>query len=211
MNEKLIDYIPHMHLTLQGIIDLDHPYKNPRPIFDSSFHPKLDSYAINDWMNKCNKPPLVFVTSFMTHLTWLWNLRITCPCEEIYIGNNNILGAFNQKKYNPRLVALHTFVLLTYSVMNTGSTFGNNSSPGNFEPLTQARQQHAKYLWGIALDHDMCEHMARYKINIMLVPPPTPGKIMGFSLTTADSLNPGVQDINGKWLPASTIPPPHGR
>jgi hypothetical protein len=29
MNEKLLDYIPHMHLTPQGIIDLDHPYKNP--------------------------------------------------------------------------------------------------------------------------------------------------------------------------------------
>jgi hypothetical protein len=71
----------------------------------------------------------------MTHLTWLWNLWITYPCEEIYIGDNDISGAFNQNKYNPRLVALHAFVLLTYLVMNTGNTFGDNSSPGILSPL----------------------------------------------------------------------------
>lgn len=148
MHPDLIDFIPHLHLTPQGIIDLDHPYKNPRPIFDSSCRPEPWCSVINDWTNRSNEPELVFATAFMMHLVWMWNFRITYPDEEIYVGDNNdVSGAFNQNKYNPMLVALHAFLLAGYLVMNTGATFCSNTSPGNFEPIARARQQHAQYLW----------------------------------------------------------------
>jgi len=32
-------FVLNCHVTPQGVVDLDHPHKNPRPIFDSTFHP----------------------------------------------------------------------------------------------------------------------------------------------------------------------------
>ena len=206
MHPDLIDFIPHMHLTPQGIIDLDHPYKNPRPIFDSSCRPEPWCSAINDWTNKSNEPELVFATAFMMQLIWLWNLRITYPHEEIYVGDNDVSGAFNQNKYNPMLVALHAFLLAGYLVMNTGATFGGNTSPGNFEPLARARQQHAQYLWRTNTGTTLVEQAAKYDIHVKIAPPPTPLEIQSFSPAYTDSINKGVLDVYGNRLPP---PYPH--
>ena len=36
-DQRLIPFILNCHLTPQGVVDLKSPFKNPRPIFDSSF------------------------------------------------------------------------------------------------------------------------------------------------------------------------------
>ena len=189
MNKDLLDFIPNMHLTPQGIVDLDHPHKNPRPIFDSSCRPQPWCSAINDWTNKRNEPNLIFATGFMLHLIWLWNLRISYPHEEIYIGDNDVSGAFNHNKYNPMLVALHAFVLLGYLVMNSATSFGDNSSPSNFEPLAQARQQHAKHLW--LTSDNLTEQAAQQGVHVQLSLPPTPSEVSQFS--------PGLRRLYQPW------------
>jgi hypothetical protein len=47
-DERMIPYLPHTHLTPQGLVDLDTPYKNPRPSFDSTHCPEIWAMAIND-------------------------------------------------------------------------------------------------------------------------------------------------------------------
>ena len=37
MDSQLLYYIPNAHTTPIGMVDLDHPYKNLRCVFDSSF------------------------------------------------------------------------------------------------------------------------------------------------------------------------------
>ena len=51
-DERLIPFILNCHLTPQGVVDLNSPFKNPRPIFDSSFRPFPWCQAINDWTSK---------------------------------------------------------------------------------------------------------------------------------------------------------------
>ena len=54
-----------MHLTPLGLVDLDQPFKQPRPIFDSTFRPTAGSYAINDWTDAQNEPEIHFAVSLL--------------------------------------------------------------------------------------------------------------------------------------------------
>ena len=43
-DQRLTQFLLHCHVTPQGIVDLHTIHKNPRPIFDSSFHPFLGAW-----------------------------------------------------------------------------------------------------------------------------------------------------------------------
>jgi hypothetical protein len=79
MDAKLVQFIPHLHLTPQGIANLEDPFKKDRPFFDSSFRPDFESFAINDWTSKDNEPPITFPTALEVFADYLWNLRISYP------------------------------------------------------------------------------------------------------------------------------------
>jgi hypothetical protein len=196
-DQRMVHFTLNCHLTPNGLIDLSHPYKNPRPVFDSSFRPKAWCSGINDWTNKTNEPPLHFGLSFLKFITWLYNMRITYPHEEIYPADDDVSGAFRHGKYNPNLVAMHSCIVLGQMVCATGSTFGDNSSPGNFEPVADARKQLAQYLY---LQPDTIELARQYFPQIKLAPPPTPEEVAQFVPAERDSLNPGVM-LNGHRLP----------
>jgi hypothetical protein len=131
LNEKMVFFTLNCHVTPQGLVNTTDPTKKPRPIFDSSFRPRPDSFAINDWTNKRHEPPLFFATSFERHLQWIYNLRISYPNQEIYLGDDDVSGAFRHLKYHPNLVAMHSCLLYGYMFFQTGLTFGDNTSPSN--------------------------------------------------------------------------------
>ena len=45
---RMVNFALNCHVTPNGISDLHHPYKTPRPIFDSTFRPKAWCSGIND-------------------------------------------------------------------------------------------------------------------------------------------------------------------
>jgi hypothetical protein len=147
MDERLALLIPHLHLTPIGMVDLAKIYKEPRPIFDSTFRVTPSCMAINDWVDPLNEPAIHFPQSFLKFCIWIYNLRISYPYQEIYLVDDDVSGAFRHAKYNPNLVALHACLLFGFLFMSTGQTFGDSTSPANFEPLARARQQYAQYLW----------------------------------------------------------------
>jgi hypothetical protein len=147
MDPRLVHFIPHLHLTPQGVVNLDDPRKKDRPIFDSSFQPQPWAYAINDWTDKSTEPDLCFPESFTQFLIWIWNLRILYPDKEIYLGDDDAGGAFRHIKYHPNLVSMHAYLIRKTLYMATGQTFGDNTSPSNWEPVAVSRQQHDKFLW----------------------------------------------------------------
>lgn len=147
VHPTLTVFIPHLHRTPLGMVDLDKPYKQPRPVFYSSFCPHPWCNAINDCTDLSTEPDLIFAGSKMKFLRWLYNLRISYPNEEIYPGDDDVSGAFRQCKYNPFLVAMHSFLIFGKLVLSTGQTFGDGPSPSNWEPIAQARQQLAQAKW----------------------------------------------------------------
>ena len=192
---RAIHFILHCHVTPIGLTDLNHRYKNPRPFFDSSFRPNPASFAINDWCDKTKEPPLYFADSFSNFLTWLWNLRISYPTSEIYPAEDDIAGAFRHSKYHPNLVSMHTFKQSGLVGTSTGSTFGDEPSPANFEPLANARQQISQYLW---YQPDTIQRAQPYLPEITLSPPPTEQQIVQFCPAERDSKNHGVFDECGR-------------
>ena len=124
-----------------------HHRRKPRPISEGSFRPFLNSFAINDWTNKKNEPTLHFSESFNRFLKWQWNLAITYPDHERYTGDDDVQCAFPRIKYNPNLVAMHSAIFNGTLMICTGLTFGDDTSPSNWEPVARARQQLAQYIW----------------------------------------------------------------
>jgi hypothetical protein len=81
----------------------------------------------------------------------------------------------------------------------TGTNFGGNTSPSNFEVIAHARQELAKWLWLHQRDvvHQALPHLPK----ITMAHAPTPGEIASFARVTPDDLNPGVFDSDGNRLP----------
>jgi len=198
MEPGLVHFVLNCHLTPQGIVDLDHPFKQPRPIFDSSFRPDHWCEAINDWTDKSTEPELFFAKSFMTFLQWVYWLRITYPFLEIYIADDDVCGAFRQLKYHPNLVALHCFMIEGLLVASLGLTFGDNTSPSNFEPVATCRVARARQLWH---DPAVVERAAQFIPPVQFAPNPTPAEVADFVRADSDTQNSGVLDDNGDRLP----------
>jgi hypothetical protein len=196
-DRRMVHFTLNCHLTPNGLIDISNPYKNPRPVFDSSFRPKAWCSGINDWTTKTTEPPLHFGLSFMKAITWLYNMRISYPHDEIYPADDDVSGAFRHGKYNPNVVAMHSCVIQGRMVCATGSTFGDNTSPGNFEPIADARKELAINLWP---NKDTVELARPYLPPIKLAPPPTAAEVAQFVPAESDALNPGVF-VNGRRLP----------
>jgi hypothetical protein len=101
-------------------------------------------------------------------------------------------------KYHPNLVAMHTFMPLEYMAVATGATFGDCTSPSNWDPIAQARKQMARHLWS---ECDIVHRAAPFlpRINISKAP----GKEIrdSFTRADADSKNCGVFRADGSRMP----------
>jgi hypothetical protein len=62
-DERIILFVYDAHLTPLGMVYINHKYKNPRPVFDSTFRPRPWCFAINDWTDTETEPDLQFPSS----------------------------------------------------------------------------------------------------------------------------------------------------
>ena len=189
---RMILLMHDCHVTPQGLVDLNSPYKKPRPIFDSSFRPQPWCQAINDWTHKDNEPRLTFAEAEMGFMRWLYNLRVTYPREEIYIADDDVSGAFRLMKYHPNLVGMHTSLQCKFAVVNTGATFGDNTSPSNFDVIGRARRHQSAYLWKHS--SSVIEDTTPFLPELQMATPPTTTEAEAFCPADRDALNPGVLD-----------------
>jgi hypothetical protein len=140
----IMDFLENVKETPHGIVNLEHPYKNPRVVCDATCQPHCWNHAINDWTgDKTNEPLLTFASAFVGTLTWIWNLPITYPHLEIYVYNDDITNAFRQIKYPPNLAGLPCNIANGVMFVDTGQIFGDNTSPSNFEAVPNCQSQHA--------------------------------------------------------------------
>jgi hypothetical protein len=125
-------------------------------------------------------------------------MRISYPHEEIYPIDNDMSSGFRHVKYNPNLVAMHSYIVYGILYMSTGQTFGDTGSPGNFDAIPLARQQVAMHLWH---QEDIIADAEQYTPAIEIAPAPQSAAIALFTLANPDSQNPGVFDEGGSRLP----------
>ena len=101
MDPALVHFTHNTHLTPQGLVDVLHHRRKPRPVSDSSFRPWSGAHAINDWTSKVNEPSLHFADSFHQFCIWHWNLAISYPTNDRHTGDDDVQCAFPRIKYNP--------------------------------------------------------------------------------------------------------------
>ena len=199
MDPQLIHYTLNAHLSPQGLVDVLHARRKPRPLSDSSFRPWPGASGINDWTSKVNEPKLHFADSFHKFCTWHWNLAISYPHHDRHTGDDDVQCAFPRIKYNPNLVAMHSAISNNTLIMNTGLTFGDNTSPSNWEPVARARQQLAQKLWS---EPDILTRAHKYLPKFTFDAPSSPLEQAEFTIAIADSINTGVFDeATGKRKP----------
>src|SRR6056300_235796 len=189
-------FIPNTHQNPQGLVTpVD---KSARQICDESFHPTPDSMAANDWVTTATEPEIFFPGTFICSLIWIYNMRITFPFLEIYLGDDDVSGAFRHSKFNPNVVGMHTFMLFGFLFLATGLTFGGVPHPANWEVFALTRMTLARYFWGL---DDIVSRALPFLPKITFAPPPTPEDIRAFTPADRDSLNQGVLHPDGSRKP----------
>jgi hypothetical protein len=182
----LAPFIPHLMLNPNGlVVKLG---KNDRLVFDASFMLNPDSRPFNLYIDLANEPDIVFGEAWNKFLAVIYNLRITFPDLEIYLFDDDIASAFRQVKYHPNVISAKGFVIGEYLFIATGLTFGDASSPPNFEPIARAR---------MAVSHELSKgarpvpDFPEYIGQVRFTSPPPPG--FQFAKARPDRFNPGVE------------------
>jgi hypothetical protein len=202
LDKRLLMFIPHLHLTPQGLADLYNKWKNSRSVYDSSFRPELWCEGINDWVNTITEGDVTFPGSFKRFLAWIWNLRITYPDLPIFLGDDDVKNAFRLIKSNPAVVSMHGFTGAGLLGLCTGMTFGDNYSPANFDHASVARSQQAVWLW----EHEPTQTLAACQHHIdQLELQVDPNDDRPFGQANKDSQNPGALRDDGSRIPPSYV------
>jgi hypothetical protein len=193
----MVFFALNCHVTPIGLVGINKKQKTETNTRQLVLTQTTRFSGINDWTTMETEPPLHFATSFMNYLKWIYNLRVTYPKKEIYLGDDDISGAFRHMKYNPNLVGMRLCVIAGHLASSTGTTFGDNTSPLNFEPIADARWQLAQYLWK---QSNTISQTTKFLPAIQLAAPPSADDIQSFVRADANSINRGVTDNNSNQM-----------
>ena len=102
-------FIPHLHLSPQGLIIKEG--KKDRPVFDGSFLVIPHSKCVNSFATRDDEIPLKFQFAFSNHLKRIYNLRITYPHTELATMEDDVSGAYRHCKLHPDVSAAYAFII----------------------------------------------------------------------------------------------------
>jgi hypothetical protein len=126
----------------------------------------------------------------------IYNLRISFPDREILLFDD-VVSAFRQIKYHPNVLSSKGFCDHKYLFIQTGLTFGDNSSPPEFEPFAGIHTALGTNL--NANSQDIVPEYSDYLDAIQFTPPPPTGTV--FVQACPDKFNPGVLHDNRNQEP----------
>ena len=99
-------------------------------------------------------------------------------------------------------MALHTSIQCGFTVVNTGGTFGDNTSPSNFDPSGLSRRCLSRFLWKTC--STLKERFQQFLPEPQTAAPPTPEEGATFVPADSGNINTGALDEN-----SDRLPPPH--
>lgn len=132
-------------------------------------------------------PSIHYGTALDRYLTWIWNLRISYPGEDILQMTDDISAAFHRVLYHPDMGPAFATVWRDYLIIPVLAVFGAKDSPANYMLRGELRSHFANHMDvpPEAFDLDLVRWLH-------LTPPPTPEASALFAQATADTINPGV-------------------
>jgi hypothetical protein len=91
-------------------------------------------------------PPVYYATAFQRHLTYIWNLRISHPNEDILQYGDDVTAAFRRTLYHPDIAVVFAQVFMEYLIIPVGGIFGSRFGPAWWCILGELRAHFASYL-----------------------------------------------------------------
>ena len=189
------NYIPDLWLTPNGLVQI--PGKKDRVIFDASFRIHADSRPYNSCITNEHEPDIYFGGAWTRYLSRIYNLRISFPDSEILLFDDDVVSAFRQIKYHPNVLSSKGHCNRKYLFIQTALTFGDKSSPPEFEPFAGIRTALGTDL--NATGQDTVPEYSDYLDAVQFAPPPPIGIV--FAQARPDKFNQGVLDENGNQEP----------
>jgi len=164
-------------------------------VFDLSFMVDEDSQLYNADCDSELKPDIFFGNARVRHLTYIYNLHISFPNEEIFIMDDDIKSAFRQIKYNPNVISAKSFIIGPWLFVCTGQNFGDQPSPANFEPIAKAQMALASWL---SIGDHVVPVFPLYMNKVEFAPLPMPNTT--FTPARPDRCNKGMLAKDGSLL-----------
>jgi len=190
----MTDLIPDLHVNPQVLVMI--PGKKDRLVFDSSFMVDEKSCPYNADCDSELEPDIFFGSAWVCHLTYIYNLCISFPNEEIFITDNDITLAFGQIKYNPNIISAKAFIVGPWLFVCTGQNFGDQPSPANFKPIAKAQTALARKL---SIEDQIVPDFHLYMDKVIFALPPPPDT--QFTPARPNKFNKGVLATDGSLLP----------
>ena len=132
---------------------------------------------------------------YMVFCTWLWNLRISYPEEEIYLAFIDISSCFRWPRLCPDLIGAFGFVIGSIYFAANAMVFGSVVSASTWEPFRRAISALAMALYdapGLVQKHASLLNLVKWV---------KPDGFTAFAKATACALNPGVFYSDGRRKP----------
>jgi hypothetical protein len=170
-----------------------------RLISDGStkLHPK--EIVVNEMTSIENEPRITFGETKNKVLSYLWNLRISYPNEDILCAVADIKVCFRFPRYNPDMAGLFGFIIdeLGHYYLSPAGVFGWKGSANSWEPFRRAIEKMTEVVFSELTDEDdphgdlidLLNWEDQFPIDEAFVP------------AFADDINRGVLDENGDQLP----------
>jgi hypothetical protein len=191
---RISDFVPNLAFAPGDLIQK--PGKKDRLIYNASHQVTPDSTPYNMIADKANEPEIVFATAERRFWKWIYDLRISYPNREIRLCDDDVSSCFRQIKYNIELMVAKGYCVSEILALSSGQTFGDCTSPPNWEPFAQARTALAEHY---AATNTSVPAFAEYidKVNFQ----PEPDSDVVFVPAVKDKYNQGAFDDQGNRRP----------
>ena len=137
-------------------------------------------------------PPIFYGTALTRYLSWVWNLRVQYPYEDILQLTDDISAAFHRILYAPAMAIVFASVWMEYLVIPVGTIFGSRSSPSTYMVHGELRSHFAQHMPDAHLA-PLTDLAARVDIG---EDPPWEERQF-FAQATADAINTGLANPEG--------------
>jgi hypothetical protein len=140
-------FVPHCFITPQHI--LVKPGKKDCQIFDASRRYHWDSVPVNAMTSTPHDSKLtcLFRSVRKDILIRAYNLRISCPDEDIVMHANDVKSCYRQIKYHPDVAGTFSYILANSLFLQIGLAFDADFSPANWGAVRSAQSALAERLF----------------------------------------------------------------
>ncbi|MGL5812789.1 MAG: hypothetical protein ACRCYW_05585, partial [Aeromonas sp.] len=132
-------------------------------------------------------PTIYYGTAFQRYRSWLWNLHISFPDEEIVQSTDDISAAFHRVLYHPDMGPAFATVWRCWLVLPVSAIFGWRASSSLYMLYGELRAYFANVM---DVPQQALEEPLIQRIQLPKSAPPD--VVATFARATADSLNQGI-------------------